>query len=291
MPGLFELVGRLRARLGPTGRLLLHRAMYEAIYSVPAVARLGFFNGGYHPLPPDLVAVPDLAGAPWQAAFYDLALRVMPNGRPRAPFGVLDIGCGTGGGLLYAAAAFPGARLAGVDQSRRGVVAARRRLAAAGWPAELHVAPAHRLPFPDASFDLVVSIGTLTYVGFAPFFAEAARVLEPGGVLSVTGGTQATPIGWTRARLEKHARAAGLAPIAFRDVTAGCFAALAAQAERNAALVGRLPRPFRAYAREWAVLPGSQRHALYLAGEKKEFAAAFVKPAASPSPARGTGEG
>lgn len=44
---------------------------------------------------------------------------------------------------------------------------------------------AEALPFPDASFDLVISISTLQYVNHAAFFHECARVLRPGGVLAV----------------------------------------------------------------------------------------------------------
>jgi SAM-dependent methyltransferase len=268
------LLARLRRRLGPRGGQVANRLLYELVYSLPTVDRLAFFNGGYAPPPPDMPAAPALAVARYQAALYDLAMRVLPGPRP-APRRLLDIGCGSGGGLLHATAAFPGAALAGVDQSRIAIARARRRLAAAGVAAELHRAGGDRLPFSEGAFDRIVSIGTITYVGLEPFMREAARVLAPDGVLSVTGGVGDAPLLWMQARFARLARAEGLVLLAFEDTTEGCLAALEAQAEANAALVARLPRPLRRAGREWAVLPGSDLHAAYLAGTRKEFAAVF----------------
>jgi SAM-dependent methyltransferase len=274
---LFDGVARLRGALGPDGRRIVNRLLYEAIYSLPAVGRIGFFNGGYHPPPPDMPPSRVAVDAPLQAALYDVALRVHPGPPAVAPRSLLDLGCGQGGGLLHAAALFPGARLVGADISRRAIATARRRLAAAGVAAELHAAPADRLPFPDAAFDMVVSVGTLTYVGYEAFLREAARVIAPGGTLSVTGGTLDSPLTWTQSVLATHGRAAGLRLRGFHDITTPCFAALQQDAGRHARALARLPRLLRSYAGEWAVLPGSRRHAMYLDGRKKEFAAVFAR--------------
>lgn len=274
----FALLGRLRRRLGPRGEQLANRLLYEVVYGLPTVGRLAFFNGGYAPPPPGMPAAPALEGARYQAALYDLALRVLPGPRP-APARLLDIGCGSGGGLLHAAAVFPGTALAGVDQSWLAIRRARRRLAAAGVAAALHRAGGDRLPFPDQRFDRIVSIGTITYVGFDAFMREATRVLAPGGVLSVTGGVGDAPLLWIQARFARLARAHGLDLLAFEDTTDGCLAALEAQAAANGALVSRLPRPLRRAGREWAVLPGSALHAAYLAGTRKEYAAVFHRGA------------
>ena len=278
MSRIFDVVAALRRRLGPGGRQVVNRLLYEAIYSVPAIARLGFFNGGHHPPPPGMLDVPALAEARLEAALYDMALRVLPGGLDPKPARILDIGCGLGGGLLYAAALFPGASLTGVDQSWRAVAGARRRLAAAGVGAAIRRAGGARLPFADASFDLIAGIGSATYVGYPEFLREASRLLAPGGVLTITAGTSYTRVGATRDRLAGLAAASGLELRRFEDMTGPCFAALQWQSARNAALIARLPAVLRAYAAEWAVLPGSRRHGLYLAGEKAEFGAVFAKP-------------
>lgn len=275
---LFDGVNRLRARLGPGGKQLVNRLLYEAIYSLPGVGQRAFFNSGYHPAPDGMPAVPNLAGAPEQAALYDFAMRVLAGPIVPAPRRVLDIGCGLGGGLLYAAAAFPGARLAGLDQSRAALRSARRRLAQAGVSAELRRGRGDRLPFPAGGFDLVASIGTVTYVGYPDFVRTVAPVLAPRGALALTAGITDTPLLWTQARLAALGRETGLELDRFEDITAHCLAAFAAQAPAHAALVARLPRFLQGAAREWAVLPGSRRLGMYEAGRKKEFAAVFRRP-------------
>lgn len=278
MSRIHEGVAKLRLRLGPAGRHLLNRLLYEAIYSMPSVARLGFFNGGYSPPPQGMPEVPALAGAPLQAALYDFAVRIhagpLDGARPRR---VLDIGCGLGGGLLYAGTALPGATLTGIEPSWRAVLRARRRLRRAGQKATIRHGDAARLPFADASFDLVMGIGVITYVGYAEFLREAARVLAPGGLLTITAGTSHTAPDWTRERLRTLGAESGLELCRFQDITAPCFEALERQAVTHAAAVSRLPGPLRQYAMEWAVLPGSRRHALYLSGDKKEIAAVFTR--------------
>ena len=103
---------------------------------------------------------------------------------------VLDVGCGTGGGVRALAARFPEVGLVvGIDKSETMVAEARARTdAGAGARVEFHVADAHDLPFPDASFDAVFSLRVFEIVGEPRrVLAETARVLRPGGRLVVNG--------------------------------------------------------------------------------------------------------
>ena len=90
---------------------------------------------------------------------------------------VLDLGCGAG---MLALLKRKGVTLTGVDISSECAQAARRNGYDATFRAELS-----QLPFPDASFDYVVSLDVLGHVGFEEkdaVLAEVKRVLRPGGV-------------------------------------------------------------------------------------------------------------
>ena len=95
---------------------------------------------------------------------------------------LLDAGCGDG--ALVAAAAAKGAEVTGVDPDPAMLLAAQKRLAGAGVKATFTEGRLERLPFPDASFDVVASITVLCFLPDAePAFREMARVLRPGGRL------------------------------------------------------------------------------------------------------------
>jgi ubiquinone/menaquinone biosynthesis C-methylase UbiE len=99
---------------------------------------------------------------------------------------VLDIGTGPGVLLVELATLRPDLRVTGVDPSADMVAAARRKLTGFGDRADAAVGEAARLPFPDGSFDLVLSSLSLHHwqrpADAAP---ELRRVLRPGGKVCV----------------------------------------------------------------------------------------------------------
>lgn len=100
---------------------------------------------------------------------------------PLSPHAVLDAGCGEGYYLTQLQAALPQAEYAGIDISKDAVRFAAVRNKQALWL----TGTAAALPFPDASFDAVLSMFALTAE------AEFARVLRPGGAfLQVLAGPE-----------------------------------------------------------------------------------------------------
>jgi ubiquinone/menaquinone biosynthesis C-methylase UbiE len=113
--------------------------------------------------------------SPVRRATLDVAAAMQPD--PRA---VLDIGCGTGALLRLIPDVFPGARRAGIDPS------AAMILEADGAGAEMVQACAEWIPFPDRTFDLVLSTLSLHHwMVRDQAMREIARVLTFGGVLVV----------------------------------------------------------------------------------------------------------
>lgn len=97
---------------------------------------------------------------------------------------VVEIGVGVGSDFIRFVRA--GARATGVDLTQHAIDLVRRRLELEGLQAELTQADAERLPFGDASFDVVYSWGVLHHTPDTDrAIAEAQRVLKPGGRLCV----------------------------------------------------------------------------------------------------------
>lgn len=93
---------------------------------------------------------------------------------------MLDVATGTG--LVAAELLRRGFRVTGLDQSEEMLEVARLRL---GRQAELVVASAESVPFPDGSFDHLTVTYLLRYVDDPrATLAELARVVRPGGVIA-----------------------------------------------------------------------------------------------------------
>jgi ubiquinone/menaquinone biosynthesis C-methylase UbiE len=96
---------------------------------------------------------------------------------------VLDLGCGTGNLISLLLEEFPGAGFSGVDPSSGMREVCMERFAD-NHNVEIKEGDALAIPYPDGSFDLIVSSLALHHVPpeLKPDMArEIARVLEPGG--------------------------------------------------------------------------------------------------------------
>jgi ubiquinone/menaquinone biosynthesis C-methylase UbiE len=101
---------------------------------------------------------------------------------------ILDVGCGGGATIARLAALASQGKIYGVDYSQDAVASSRkknRQLIVEGRVEVLH-ASVSRLPFPDASFDLVTAVETHYYwPDMRADLREIWRVLKPGGCLTL----------------------------------------------------------------------------------------------------------
>jgi ubiquinone/menaquinone biosynthesis C-methylase UbiE len=120
---------------------------------------------------------------------------------------VLEVGCGQGSALNYLPSA--GASLVGLDMSLQSLY--QTRAGASELEHEeaiaLSQADAERLPFPDASFDMALSIGVLHHTSdTARGIQEIYRVLKPGGTALVMLYHSGNPKWWATASLRGFSR-------------------------------------------------------------------------------------
>jgi SAM-dependent methyltransferase len=122
-----------------------------------------------------------IADGPLQPVHEELVARLAP--RPGERW--LDLATGTGAVALRAASA--GADVTGLDLAPALIEAANRRAAEAGLQVRFDVGDAERLPYADASFDVVSSAHGIVFAVDHPAVAvELARVCRPGGRLGLT---------------------------------------------------------------------------------------------------------
>lgn len=142
--------------------------------------------------PQELAQVPDSAAESFAGVANPFSLgRLEPGER------VLDLGSGAGTDSLVAA------QMVGPEGSVRGIdmtpeMLSKARAAAAEMGAtnvDFVEAEADTLPFPDGSFDVVISNGVIDLIPEKDaVFAEIQRVLAPGGRIQVADVTIQKPV-------------------------------------------------------------------------------------------------
>lgn len=141
---------------------------------------------------PDYCTLTAAGKAVWSSGdFNEIARQTMAMAEdlcraadPRPGQAVLDVACGSGNAALVAARR--NCEVAGIDIAANLIDHARARAAAEGTAIDFRVGDAQALPYPDASFDVVLSVFG---VMFAPDQTRAAsellRVCRPGGTIAL----------------------------------------------------------------------------------------------------------
>jgi SAM-dependent methyltransferase len=165
--------------------------------------------GGTPPI--DIQAVKARQKATWESGdFGQVAKFTMPAAEEfmarlslRPGTRVLDAACGTGNLALLAARR--GCRVSGLDIASNLLAQARDRAQREGLDIDFAEGDAEAMPYPDASFDLVVSMYGVMFAPRPEWVAgELCRVTKPGGLIALANWTPAGFIGKMFAVFARH---------------------------------------------------------------------------------------
>ena len=144
----------------------------------------------------EMASLKDRLRATWIAGDFGVIARSIEDGGAefverldlRRGIKVLDVACGTGN--LAIPAAKKGAEVTGIDIAPNLIEQAIQRAAAEGVNADFEVGDAEALPYPDESYDVVM---TMFGAMFAPrpdvTAAELVRVCRTGGTIAMANWT------------------------------------------------------------------------------------------------------
>jgi SAM-dependent methyltransferase len=187
---------------------------------------------------------------------------------------VLEVGSGRGGGASYVARYLrPGAYL-GMDRCASAVDFCSSHHSASGL--SFRQGDAEALPFPDASFDVVLNVESSHGYGSLPgFFAGVRRVLRPGGWFLYTDHRAPDQLAAWRGDIA----ASGLELERETEITANVLAALDRDDQRKRTLIDRkVPRWFRQSFHEFAATRGSAAYERFRSGSTRYLSFRLRKP-------------
>lgn len=134
----------------------------------------------------------------WTTREATFKRRLLEQARLQPGHRVLDLGCGTGTLAVMAKRAQPGADVVGLDADPEILDRARGKAEAAGLSIQFDQGLSNELPYPEASFDRVLSSLFFHHLKPADKHGtneQIARVLKPGGELHVADwGRPADPL-------------------------------------------------------------------------------------------------
>ncbi len=139
-----------------------------------------------------------------------------PKDIPRSDVEILEVGCGAGNNLWFAAR--EGFRVTGIDASKPAVNLAIERFDEDGLQGDIRIGDANHLPFDGESFDLVIDRAALSHTQkntIARSIGEIHRVLKPGGKFHFN------PFGDCCSSAQRHAHDAADTGGALTNITDG----------------------------------------------------------------------
>jgi SAM-dependent methyltransferase len=245
----------------PFLRRMLWRWWYSKLAREVATERWTFMNYGFAPADDAPLSL-DPEDEPDRLCIQLYEHVVSPASLSGAD--VLEVGCGRGGGASYLARYHRPAHFTGIDFSPQAIAFCTERHRSIP-NLQFAAGDAENLAYPDSTFDAVVNVeSSHCYGNVARFFAEAHRVLRPGGWFLF-------------ADLRDPAEAAELEPLLRRqswsgvekeDITAAVIHALKLDDARKSALIAEwVPPRLRPLFREFAGLSGGKISRALQSGE------------------------
>jgi ubiquinone/menaquinone biosynthesis C-methylase UbiE len=214
-----------------------------------------FMNYGFGPL------IPELAQSAEPERYCLQLYRHLLGDAQLGGRKVVEVSCGRGGGAAHLAHVYQPAEYLGIDISEENV-----RLASARFVGSTNlrftVGNAEALPLADAScFALVNVEAAHLYDDPAKFFAEAFRVLEPGGTFFHAD------LAWKDKDPAAVIAAAGFTLQSVEDITRNVVSALDADSERREHIVTQFPPAMQADFRDWSGVKGHRAYNRLASGE------------------------
>lgn len=245
---------------------LKHREYYDR--AADAVPQFTVLNYGFSSEPENSV----IAGN--EPEFYCLRLyEHTVRDTPLLGREVLEVSCGRGGGASFVSRTFAPRRYVGLDFSAENIRLARARAARDGLT--FATGNAEQLDLPDASFDVVINIeASHLYDDRAKFFAEASRVLRPGGYFCYTDGC------WADDDCTEDLLDAGFELLERLEITSNVLHALRKDSARRAELFDAMSnRDLREEYKHWGGVVGYRAYNRFAAGQTRYFSHRLRKPA------------
>ena len=236
--------------------------MNEAIFARMLILGIRIINNGLRPVS---FEGPE---AEQRETYRTLAAFAAEHG---AKGNCLEIGAGLGDGLTLIQAAGEW-RVSGLDGSRIAALAARRQ------GHDLRFADITRMLILNNSIDHILGVDCVVCLDYPEAgLKDIARILRPGGALSIAEFRKAKPRG-AALRLDELAKGAGLRLADFRDLTDRARDSVLAQAEARGAKLNRIPPPFRRWAWELSAVERSTRYEDWMTGKRCYHLARLEKP-------------
>jgi ubiquinone/menaquinone biosynthesis C-methylase UbiE len=226
----------------PDSRSEQARQFYNAAAS--ASTDFAFMNYGFAPLSEDLEGTAEPEKYCLQL-YRQLLGNVDLRGRK-----VVEVSCGRGGGAAHVAATYQPASYLGIDISERNLGLATQRFSGVST-LSFQAGNAEALPLPDASCDALLNVeASHLYDNPARFFAEAFRVIKPGGTF------YHVDLAWKDKDPPAMIAAAGFQIASVEDITKNVVMALDLDSVRREAIVMSFPENMRNDFRDWSGVKG-----------------------------------